>query len=130
MNNQQPSYPQYPPYPEEDEINLLDYVVVLLKHKLLIIGVVFIAGLATVIVTLMLPNIYRSEATIISRQQEESSASSALSALGALGGVAGELVGLGGGGNIEKFEVVLNSRELTHVKRGPRSGIRVSKGRR
>jgi uncharacterized protein involved in exopolysaccharide biosynthesis len=61
----------------------------------------------------MLPNIYRSEATIMPRQQEKSAASSALSALGGLGGVAGELVGLGGGGDIEKFEVVLKSRELS-----------------
>jgi uncharacterized protein involved in exopolysaccharide biosynthesis len=108
MNN-----PQYPPYPEEDEINLLDYLIVLLKHKWLIIGIVFFAGLTAVTVSLMLTNIYRSEATITPRQQEESPASSALSALGGLGGMAGELVGLGGGGDLEKFEVVLKSRELS-----------------
>ena len=60
----------------------------------------------------MLPNIYRSEATIIPRQQEKSPASSALSALGALSGMAGELAGLGGGGDVDKFEVVLKSRDL------------------
>ena len=63
-------------------------------------------------VSLALPNMYRSQATIVRREQENSSASSALSALGGLGGIAGELVGLGGG-DVEKFEVVLNSRELT-----------------
>jgi uncharacterized protein involved in exopolysaccharide biosynthesis len=111
---QQP--PPHPPYPqygyEEDEINLLDYVIVLLKHKWLIFGIVFVTGLAAVIISLMLPNIYRSEATIMPRQQEKSAASSALSALGGLGGMAGELVGLGGGGDVEKFEVVPKSREL------------------
>ena len=112
---QQP--PPHPPYPQseydyDDEINLLDYFIVLLKHKWLILGIVFAAGVAAVIISLMLPNIYRSEATIIPRQQEKSATSSALSALGALSGMAGELVVLGGGGNVEKFEVVLKSREL------------------
>ena len=107
----QPPYPDYPPY-EEDEINLLDYVIVLLKYKWLILGIVFVTGVAAIIISLMLPNIYRSEATIIPRQQEKSATSSALSALGALSGMAGEMVGLGGGGDLDKFEVVLKSREL------------------
>jgi uncharacterized protein involved in exopolysaccharide biosynthesis len=110
---QPPSNPTYPPYEyEDDEINLLDYFIVLLKHKWLIFGIVFAAGMAAVIISLLLPNIYRSEATIIPKQQEKSATSSALSALGALGGMAGELAGLGGGGDVDKFEVVLNSREL------------------
>ena len=116
MNNKHhPQYqphPDYPPYIEEDEINLLDYFIVLLKHKWLIFGIVFATGVAAVIITLMLPNIYRSEATIIPRQQEKSATSSALSALGALSGMAGELAGLGGGGDVDKFEVVLKSRDL------------------
>jgi uncharacterized protein involved in exopolysaccharide biosynthesis len=108
-----PPYPPYPPYEyEEDEINLLDYFIVLLKYKWLILGIVFATGVAAVIISLMLPNIYRSEATIIPRQQEKSPASSALSALGALSGMAGELAGLGGGGDVDKFEVVLKSRDL------------------
>jgi uncharacterized protein involved in exopolysaccharide biosynthesis len=114
MNDTRPRQPygEYPPYVDEDEINLLDYFIVLLKYKWLIFGIVFLTGLAAVIISLMLPNIYRSEATIIPRPQEKSGASSALSALGALGGMAGELAGIGGGGDVEKFEVVLNSREL------------------
>jgi uncharacterized protein involved in exopolysaccharide biosynthesis len=113
MKEQYPGYPPYPPYEyEDDEINLLDYVIVLLKYKWLILGIVFATGVAAVIITLMLPNIYRSEATIIPRQQEKSPASSALSALGALSGMAGELAGLGGGGDMDKFEVVLKSRDL------------------
>jgi uncharacterized protein involved in exopolysaccharide biosynthesis len=108
---QPPPYPNYPPY-EEEEINLLDYVIVLLKYKWLIFGIVFVTGVAAVMISLMLPNIYRSEAAIMPRQQEKSAASSALSALGGLGGMAGELVGLGGGGDVDKFEVVLKSREL------------------
>jgi uncharacterized protein involved in exopolysaccharide biosynthesis len=110
---ERPPHQPYPPYEyDEDEINLLDYFIVLLKHKWLIFGIVFATGLAAVMISLLLPNIYRSEATIIPRQQEKSATSSALSALGALGGMAGELAGLGGGGDVDKFEVVLESREL------------------
>ena len=111
---QPPPYPNYPPHVDDydDEINLLDYFIVLLKHKWLILGIVFVTGLAAVIISLMLPNIYRSEATIIPRQQEKAATSSALAALGALNGMAGELVGLGGGGDLDKFEIVLKSREV------------------
>jgi LPS O-antigen subunit length determinant protein (WzzB/FepE family) len=47
-DRQQTPYPQnYPPY-EEDEINLLDMFIVLLKHKWMIFFLVFIAGVAAV----------------------------------------------------------------------------------
>jgi len=102
---------QFPPYPEEDEINLLDYLIVLLKHKWLIIGLVLIAGVVSAIYALRQPNIYRSEAVIAPRgENKQSGVSSALSALGDLGGFAGGLMGLGGSGSLEKFEAILNSR--------------------
>ncbi|MBW2642980.1 MAG: hypothetical protein JRC89_06335 [Deltaproteobacteria bacterium] len=111
----QPQYPYPPPYyPEpEDEINLLDLLIVLLKHKLLIIGIVFLTGIGSVIYALSLENIYRSEATIIPRAEEKSAMPSALSALGGLGGIAGEMLGLGGGGSLERFETLLNSRIIS-----------------
>jgi len=102
----------YPPV-EEDEINLLDLFMVLLKHKMLIIGVVFFAGVAAVVVSLMLTNIYRSEATIAPREEEKSASSSLTSALGGLGGMVAGQLGLGGGGSLEKLEVMLKSRNLT-----------------
>ena len=100
-------------YPPEDEINLLDYLIVLLKHKWLIITIVFIAGIASVIYSLQLTNIYRSKATIVPRKEEKTATSSTLSVLRGLGGFAGELIGLGGGGSLEKFELVLKSRVLS-----------------
>ena len=77
-------------------------------------GLVFFAGVAAVFKTHRMINIYRSEATIVPRQEEKSTTSPALSALRGLGGVAGELVGLGGGGSIEKFQIVLKSRILAN----------------
>ncbi|QTA83213.1 Chain length determinant protein domain-containing protein [Desulfonema limicola] len=97
---------------EEDEINLLDLLLVLLKHKLLIFFMVFIAGAAAVFYSLGLTNIYRSEATISPREAEKSQSSS-LAELGPMGGMVAGQLGLSSGGNLTKLETVLNSRELT-----------------
>ena len=106
--------PYYPyPYEPEDEINLLDYFIVLFKHKWLIMGMVFLAGLAAVFFSLRMTNIYRSEATIIPRQEEKSATPPSIAILRGLGGIAGELAGLGVGGSLDKFEVVLKSRYLS-----------------
>ncbi len=101
------------PYVEEDEINLLDLLVVLIKNKLLIIGMVFFSGVAAVVMSLHMPNIYRSEATIAARTQEKTVASP-LTVLGGLGGAMAGSLGLGGGGSLQKLEVVLKSRNLTN----------------
>ena len=116
-NSTQQQIPPTPPpymYPPEEEINLLDYLIVLFKYKWLIICMVFIASVASVYYSLQLTNIYRSEATIASRQEEKTATSSTLSALRGLGGFAGDLIGLGGGGSADKFEMVLKSRILTN----------------
>ncbi len=97
---------------EEDEINLLDLLLVLMKHKLFIIGIVFFAGAAAVVISLLMQNIYRSEGTIMARTEEKADVNP-LSALGGLGGMVAEEFGFGGGGSLEKLEVVLNSRHLT-----------------
>jgi len=113
-----PAY--YAPYPyagqyveENDEINLLDLFLVLVKHKVMIITVIIIAGIASVVISLLMQNIYRSEATISLRPEEKGAAFSLPGALGGLGAmVAGEF-GIGGGGTLEKLEVVLKSRALS-----------------
>ena len=113
QSSQQP-YPQdYPPY-EEDEINLLDMFIVLLKHKWMIFSVVFAAGIIAVAASLLMTDIYRSECTIVPIEQEKASLSSRLSALGGFGAMVASQVGIGGAGSLEKFEVVLKSRELTN----------------
>ena len=111
MTTQPPEqYPQ--PYLEEDEINLLDYLIVLLKHKRLIVGIVLGAGLLAVIISLLMSNVYRSEATIVARQQEKAEGGSILAALRGVLGIGGDIVGLGGGGSMGKIETLLKSREL------------------
>jgi uncharacterized protein involved in exopolysaccharide biosynthesis len=117
MTDKQPNqlpYPQdYPPY--EDEINLLDMFIVLLKHKWMIFLVVFVAGVAAVVASLLMTKIYRSECTIVPIEQQKTSLSSRLSALGGFGAMVASQVGIGGSGSLEKFEIVLKSRELTNA---------------
>lgn len=65
----------------EDEINLLDLVKVVLKHKKLVLGFVFGISLLTVIVSLLMTKIYESRAVIAPVQQ--SAAQSSLIAVAA-----------------------------------------------
>ncbi|MDA8141156.1 MAG: Wzz/FepE/Etk N-terminal domain-containing protein [Desulfobacteraceae bacterium] len=108
----QPLPPGAPyPYAEEDEINVLGFLVIILKYKYMIVAAVFLAGLLAVILSLMMDNQYRSEATISLR--EEQTNPSPLGALGGLGGLVASQLGLGGAGSLDKLEVVLKSRDLS-----------------
>ncbi|MCE5265738.1 MAG: hypothetical protein LLG97_19695 [Deltaproteobacteria bacterium] len=99
--------------PEEDEISLLDLFIVLLRHKLMILSVVVLAGIAAVVVSLRMTNIYRSEATLAPTTEEKTGGG--LSALGGFGAMIASEVGIGGSGSLDQFEVVLKSRELTKI---------------
>lgn len=104
----------YPPgMPEEDEINLLDLFIVLLKHKVMIIAVVFLAGIAALVFSLQMPNVYLSEATIAPTTQEKSGGG--LAALGGFGAMIAAEVGIGATGSLDQFDVVLKSRDLTNT---------------
>lgn len=104
----------YPPgMPEEDEINLLDLFIVLLKHKVMILCVVFLAGVAALVISVQMPNVYRSEATIAPTTQEKSGGG--LAALGGFGAMIAAEVGIGATGSLDQFDVVLKSRDLTNT---------------
>lgn len=82
------------PPPQEDEINLLDLLIVLAKHKKLILGLPFAAALLAAAVSLLMPNVYTATARILPPQQGQSTASAMLGQLGALVGAAGGSLGL------------------------------------
>jgi uncharacterized protein involved in exopolysaccharide biosynthesis len=96
---------------EEDEINLLDLFIVLLKHKVMILLVVLLAGIGAIVASLLMTNIYRSESTIAPTTQEKGVG--ALAALGGFGAMIASEAGIGGTGSLDQFDVVLKSRELT-----------------
>jgi uncharacterized protein involved in exopolysaccharide biosynthesis len=116
------SAPAYQPVPtvcapavpeEDDEINLLDLLIVLLKHKKMIFSVVFLAGVLAVVYSLTATNIYRSECTLAPTSQEKGIGG--LAALGGLGAMVASEAGITVAGSLEQFSVVLKSRELTNI---------------
>jgi len=80
---------------DEDEISLLDLLIVLAKHKRIVLGVPFVTGIVAAIVSLLMPNIYTGTTRILPPQQ---SASAASALLNQLGGALGGLAGVAGGG--------------------------------
>jgi uncharacterized protein involved in exopolysaccharide biosynthesis len=92
--------------------NLLDYLTVFVKHKGLIFSVVFIGALAALILAFSMPDVYRSQATIMPRPRDEDHGAK-ISDLQDFVGVTGEIVRFGAWGDIDKFEIMLKSRELT-----------------
>ncbi len=80
--------------PTGDEISLLDLLIVLAKHKRLVLGLPLVVAIAAAIVSLLLPNIYTGTTRILPPQQ---SASAATALLNQLGGAAGLLAGATGG---------------------------------
>jgi len=68
----------------DDEINLLDYLIVLLKRKKLIIGITLGVAIITTIICFLMTPIYRAETQILPPQQQSSSMTAQL--LSQLGG--------------------------------------------
>lgn len=79
----------------EDEINLLDYWRMLVKHKWIIGLIIVAASVASIIVSLNLTKIYAAKTSILPPQQEGSSSLGIISQLpGGLGGLAGGFLGV------------------------------------
>ena len=84
--------------PADDEISLLDLLIVLAKHKRIVLGVPFAVAIAAAIISLLMSNIYTGTTRILAPQQSASAASALLSqlggAVGGLGGAAGGALGI------------------------------------
>jgi uncharacterized protein involved in exopolysaccharide biosynthesis len=80
---------------QPDEVGLLDLLIVLAKHKRVVLGVPFVAVVAAAIFSLLLPNIYTGTTRILPPQQSASAATALLNQLGgALGSLAGGVAGI------------------------------------
>src|SRR5882672_6980505 len=83
---------------DEDEISLLDLLIVLAKHKRIVLGVPAVVAIAAAVISLLMPNIYTGTTRILPPQQSASAASALLNqlggALGGLGGLAGGALGV------------------------------------
>ena len=74
---------------EEDEINLLDLLIVLAKHKKLIIGGTLGAGVIMVVISLIMTPIYLAETKIYIPQSSNSISAQMISQLGPMAGLVG-----------------------------------------
>lgn len=72
----------------DDEVNLLDLAIVMAKHKKLVLGLPLAAAVVSIVVSLLLPNIYTGTTKILPPQQTQST-SAVLAQLGNLAGLAG-----------------------------------------
>lgn len=94
---------------DDDEISLLDLLIVLAKHKKLILGLPFVVAVIAALYSLTLPAIYTATTKILPPQQGQSAASAMLAQLG--GGIAG-LVGGAGKGPSDIYVAMLRSRTV------------------
>src|SRR6267143_1932160 len=95
----------------DDEVSLLDLLIVLAKHKRIVLGVPFIVAIAAAIISVLLPNIYTGTSRILPPQQSASAASALLTQLGgALGGLAGAAGGALGRNPSDLYTGMLKSR--------------------
>ena len=86
--------PNTPPPQAEDEISLLDLLIVLAKHKKLVLGLPIAAAALAAGVSLLMPNVYTATARILPLQQSLSTAAAMLGQLGALAEAAGSSLGI------------------------------------
>lgn len=77
----------------DEEINLLDLMIVLAKHKLLVLGLTIVVAVLAAGYSLTLPNIFTANAKILP-PQGQSGASAMLGQLGGLAGLAGGVTGI------------------------------------
>jgi uncharacterized protein involved in exopolysaccharide biosynthesis len=78
----------------DQDLNLLDLLIVLAKHKKRIIGTSFLVAVLAAGVSLVMPNIYVADTRILPPQQAQSSAMAMLGQLGSLSSLAGSSLGI------------------------------------
>lgn len=78
----------------EDEISLLDLLIVLAKHKRLLVGLPVAFATLALAYGLIAKPVFEAKTTILPPQQQQSSAASMLASLGGLAGAAGASLGI------------------------------------
>lgn len=80
----------------ERHLGLLDYLDIIIRYKQFVVSITLLAFILSIVISLLLPNKYSSEALILPPQQDNSLAGLMFGAMGGgLGGLAGDLLGKG-----------------------------------
>ena len=96
---------------DPDEINLLEYIYVLVKNKWWIIGVAILGLVAGYITALVKGPTWVAE-VMIAPHETESQKTPNLAGLGALGGLVASQLNFGGNASLDKIDLILDSREF------------------
>lgn len=80
--------------PQDEEIRLVDVLIVLAKHKKLILALPAAVAVVVAAFSLLLPNVYQASAKLLPPQQQQSAATSLLSQLGGAAGLAAGVAGI------------------------------------
>jgi hypothetical protein len=102
--------PLQQPY-DPDEINLLEYVYALLRHKWLIVGVAFCGLVAGYIAAKVKGPSYKAS-VLISPKESESKKAPSISGLGGFGGMVASQLDMGGNASLEKVETIVETRKF------------------
>lgn len=94
----------------DEEISLLELLIVLAKHKRMVIGLPLVAAVIAAGISMLMPNVYTATTRILPPQQQQSSAAAMLGQLGALAGGAGAALGIKNPNDL--YMGMLNSRTL------------------
>jgi uncharacterized protein involved in exopolysaccharide biosynthesis len=98
---------------KREEINLLDYITVLLKWKKLILGITLGSAIITLLISLNMPPIYRAETVILPPQQSGSSLTMALLSQMGSPEIAGAATAFGIKTPSDLYAEMLKSRTIT-----------------
>lgn len=109
MSNQHLNGPEYL---AEQEISLLDYVGVIVKHRRMILGLCSTAVITALIVSLLLPKIYQATAVIMPPKSEETMSDLAAK-MGGLASLAGGMLGVSNSAEI--YVEMLKSRTIANA---------------
>jgi uncharacterized protein involved in exopolysaccharide biosynthesis len=114
VNSNSPSFqpPAQPTPRDPDEINLLEYIYALVKHKKLILGLTLLGLAAGYVAALVKGPTWVAEA-MIAPKERESQKSTSLADLGALGGLVASQLNLDvGSASLNMMDMILDSRDF------------------
>ncbi len=110
-NNTESDSSFFPAMSDSDEINILEYIYVLVKNKWWILGFAFLGLVSGYLVAIIKGPVFKAEAVIAAKENENKSAPN-LSGLGAFGGLVASQLNIGGNPGLDKIDLILGSRKF------------------
>lgn len=101
----------FPTMSDPDEINILEYIYVLVKNKWWIIGFALLGLVTGYLLAIVKGPSFKAEAVIAAKENENKSTPN-LSGFGAFGGLVASQLNIGGNPGLDKIDLILGSRKF------------------